>query len=268
MTTPRDLPPYTTAYYPKIYLKSQLCTKPQWPSKDTNLIKKVAIVTGANSGMGFESSHQLLSHNLSYLIIAAFVQRIEGQLSRLDIIIILIAGLGNLKFAVVPSTGHEEVMQVNYFSTVLLCILLLPVLKGKAATISPGRLTSYDNPKTFDWNEQYSASKLLAHMFLWKLVDYVSTDDVVVNLIDPGLVKGTDLQREASGKGASTYLDAALVKGKESHGCYIMNWQFRPFATFLYTTEGKQIIESLWSETMAELKFADGQGTLEFMRRA
>jgi hypothetical protein len=70
MTTPRDLPPYTTAYYPKIYLKSQLCTKPQWPSKDTNLIKKVAIVTGANSGMGFESSHQLLSHNLSYLIIA------------------------------------------------------------------------------------------------------------------------------------------------------------------------------------------------------
>jgi len=28
--------------------------------------------------------------------------------------------------------------------------------------------------------------------------------------------------------GSTTYIDAAVVKGKESHGCYIMDWQLRP----------------------------------------
>ncbi|KAF7587141.1 hypothetical protein BBP40_007669 [Aspergillus hancockii] len=257
MASSRDLPPFTMAYYPKLYLKSQLCTKPQWPSNGTTLIDKVAIVTGANSGLGFESSRQLLSYNPSHLVIAvcsvatgevaaatlrkeypmatievwqldmsscdsiqALVRRAESHLSRLDIVI-LNAGLANLKFNVTPSTSHEEIIQVNYLSTMLLCVLLLPVLKHKSPAGAPDRLSiinsglalnarfphrksspllsSYDNPKNFDWNEQYSASRLLAHLFMWKLVDYVSADDVVVNLVDPGFVKGTDLQREASG---------------------------------------------------------------------
>ncbi|KAE8379170.1 hypothetical protein BDV26DRAFT_291486 [Aspergillus bertholletiae] len=343
MTASRDLPPFSTPFYPKIHLKSQLCAKPQWPPKDTSLIDQVAIVTGANTGLGLESSRQLLSYNLSHLILAvrstakgetaaatlqkeypmatievwqldmasygsvrAFVRRTESQLSRLDIVI-LNAGLGRLNFGTVPSSGHEEVIQVNYLSTVLLCILLLPVLKGKSPAGTPGRvsivssglalnaefphrsfsplLPSYDDPKNYNWNEQYSGTKLLGHMFVWKLADYVSADDVVVNLVDPGFTKGTELQREASGiqslffsfaklitartvkDGASTYVDATVVKGKESHGCFLMDWQVQPFATILYTPEGKQATERLWEETMAELKFADAQGILQSMKR-
>jgi hypothetical protein len=93
---------------------------------------------------------------------------------------------------------------------------------------------------------RYSQSKLLTHMFLWKIVDYVSADDVVVNLVDPGMTKGTDLGRNVPlvfkpiGKvfqaiaarsvdfGASTYVDAVAVKGKESHGCFMLNYEARP----------------------------------------
>ena len=83
-------------------------------------------------------------------------------------------------------------------------------------------------------------------MFLYKLMDFVSADDVVVNLVDPGFVKGTKLNREVPKiltpvvialkaviarsieYGASTYLDATIAKGKESHGCYIADWEVRP----------------------------------------
>ncbi|KAK0701120.1 hypothetical protein B0H67DRAFT_595868, partial [Lasiosphaeris hirsuta] len=48
-------------------------------------------------------------------------------------------------------------------------------------------LASFDDPRTFDRQERYQTSKLLAHMFMWNLVDYVSADDVIVNLADlPG----------------------------------------------------------------------------------
>lgn len=39
------------------------------------------------------------------------------------------------------------------------------------------------------------------------------------------------------------------------------------FVDLMYTPEGKQIIERLWQETLAELGFAGVQGILEGMKR-
>lgn len=39
------------------------------------------------------------------------------------------------------------------------------------------------------------------------------------------------------------------------------------FADMLYTPEGKQVTEKLWSETIAELSFADVQGTLNSIKK-
>ncbi|OGM47779.1 hypothetical protein ABOM_003238 [Aspergillus bombycis] len=298
MTASRDLPPYTTSYYPNIYLKSQLCTKSQWPPKGTTLIDQVAIVTGANTGLGLESARQLLSYNLSHLIIAvrsaakgetaastlrkeypmasievwqldmssydsvrAFVRRTESQLSRLDIAI-LNAGLGKMHFGVVPSTGHEEVIQK---------VLSTPTLLRRPEDVRLDR--AIQRIQTTRAHVHVEARRLRA------------AEDVVVNLVDPGFTKGTQLHREVSSvismviylakaatartvqDGASTYVDATVVKGKEAHGCFLMDWQIRPFATVLYTPEGKQAIERLWHETMTELAFADVQGILRSMKQ-
>ncbi|PYI01172.1 short-chain dehydrogenase/reductase family protein [Aspergillus sclerotiicarbonarius CBS 121057] len=315
----KDLPPLTAPFFPNVFFNNQFCAKPVWPPATTNLSDQVAIITGGNAGLGFECASQLLSLHLSHLILAvrsldkgeaaaaklralhptatievwqldmssydsiqAFAKRVENHLPRLDIAI-LNAGIMPMNFAAVPTTGHEETIQVNYLSTVLLTILLLPSLKAKSPPGVPGRLTIvnaalslipqlpsakdtpflkfYDNPDNFDSNGNYCMSKLLAHAFLYKLIDYVCADDVVVNLADPAYVKGTKLVRDAHGPakaglavfgavtgrtvkvGASTFVDAAVLKGKESHGCFLMNWKIQPFNASLYTPDGKQAIE-------------------------
>jgi NAD(P)-dependent dehydrogenase (short-subunit alcohol dehydrogenase family) len=303
MSSSKELPPSTTPFFPNQFITNQFYSKAQYVSSDTDLSGKVAIVTGANTGLGLECARQLLSYKLSQLIVAvrslrkgedaaadlrkqhpdadievwlldmssydsiqAFASQVKAKLPRLDIAI-LNAGLSNSTFRL-ASTGHEETMQVNYLSTMLLSILLLPLLKIKSPAGTPGRLTivtsmlsltakfaqkseipllkAFDDEKTFDGVDIYPTSKYLGQLFLWKLTDLVSANDVVINYVEPGFVKGTSLQREApapikfllyllkvtTGRsmklGATTYLDAAITKGKESHGCLLMNWGIAP----------------------------------------
>jgi NAD(P)-dependent dehydrogenase (short-subunit alcohol dehydrogenase family) len=289
------------------FFKSQLFHKPKLPPASTDLSSKVAVVTGGSTGLGFHCCRQLLALNLSHLIITvrslrkgeearkkllkeypnatievwelemgsyesiqAFARRI-GQLDRLDIAI-LNAGLVKAEFELNPSTGHEETIQINYLSTALLSILLIPVLKSRSPAGLPGRLTivgsgvayfaafpnrnevpllaSFDKKPKPDTNaldpERYWVSKLLGHLFMMKLASYVHVEDVIVNIVDPGLCKGSELNRESGGMvgtvmwamkllfgrtldvGASTYVDAAVVKGKESHCSYIADWKIKP----------------------------------------
>lgn len=77
-------------------------------------------------------------------------------------------------------------------------------------------------------------------------VRYLHADDVIVNIVDPGYVKGTEgvskmpkltammaksfaaLTGRTVQVGASTYVDAVAVKGKESHCCFLTSWRIHP----------------------------------------
>lgn len=210
----------------------------------------------------------------SYDSIQVFVRKCQTNLPRIDIAI-LNAGLGPMDFSIIPATGHEKTIQVNHLSTVLLTVLLLPILKSKSQGHghTPPRLTlinsvtahlckfpnrsirpllpSFDDTSITPWNpeERYAVSKLLCQLFIVKLAGSINPGDVIVNMVDPGLTKGTSLARHAKGvtavaakaffaiagrtvdRGAATYIDAVLGHGEESHGCFLMNCKIAPYVT-------------------------------------
>ncbi|KAG8164547.1 hypothetical protein KVR01_006465 [Diaporthe batatas] len=225
--------------------------KPTDLPKDVHLDDQVAVVTGANGGLGFEASRHLLRLGLSHLIMGvrskargdeaaarlrkefpsskvsvwivdmesydscrSFADQCAG-LQRLDMVI-LNSGSMITPFSTVSETGHEATMQVNYYSTALLSILLLPVVKAKkinagGKTRKPPVLAivtsdimwstklepvgpilkQFDDPKEFAQPRWYGVAKALLVPFVWKLSEEVSPDDVIVQLVNPGTTGGT-----------------------------------------------------------------------------
>lgn len=306
----KDMDGFPQNFLP-IFIRNQFLTTIELPTGATwpTAEGKTAIVTGANSGLGLDAARQLLGLGLSNLIIAvrsiekgnaalaklqpvnpeakirvwqldmesyasiqAFAKRCEQELDRIDVAI-LNAGVSLKNFSKTESTGHEKTIQVNHIGTALLAILLLPVLKSKAAAqpkgVQPPHLTvvnsamahlckvpnkdarpflpSFDDTEItpYDEQERYGVSKLLSQLFIVKLAEYVSADDVIVNMVDPGLTKGTGLF-DVPGiigiigkgamsivgrpveRGAATYVDAVLRQGKASHGSVLMNCRTAP----------------------------------------
>ncbi|KAI1822977.1 hypothetical protein F4861DRAFT_512612 [Xylaria intraflava] len=245
------------------------------------LTGQTAIVTGANSGIGLECARQLLARGLSKLIIAvrdeekgaaareklasgpngdhhaievwlldysaydsitSFVRRVSS-LENLDIVV-LNAGIYRIPHVILPGTGHEEAIQVNYLSTSLLTILLLPVLRAKRRSASkPGRLTVVsssvaawsrfklrDDARSllasldelpgagaFDHHQQYCTSKLLGQLFLVELAQRVPPSVAIINCVNPGLCYGSALARDSGG----TFMGfvAGLIFKVFGHSC-------------------------------------------------
>jgi NAD(P)-dependent dehydrogenase (short-subunit alcohol dehydrogenase family) len=261
-----DVTPEKQASFPR-FMYNQVTAKPQ-PVKDVDLSGRTALVTGANSGVGLETSRQLLELGVSKLILAvrdeakgqaaaenllaglkekdkgkdkdkpadavevwkldmssydsvmAFADRAAKTLTRLDIAV-LNAGFCPAKRIVNPSTGHDEIIQVNYLSTALLAVLLLPVAKaarphqpqptritltlsevacwarfplGKdvpilAALDKPGKLADNTNDRMF-------VSKLLGHLFVRAIAAKVDPSVAVINAASPGAIHDSQFNRE------------------------------------------------------------------------
>ncbi|KAJ5818489.1 retinol dehydrogenase 12 [Penicillium riverlandense] len=266
---------------------------------DLRVTNQTAIVTGSNVGLGLAASRQLLKLGLSHLImgvrsqakgdavasqlrkefpsstvsvwildmasygsICKFAEQC-ASLPRIDIAI-LNAGLMVPTYTTVAATGHELTMQVNYLSTALLAMLLIPT-KGPI-------LPQFDNPKAFGQFPAYANAKMLLMFFVTKLAERVKPSDVLINLVNPGMTKGTSLGHDNNviakkifgvaqyflarslDVGASVYLDAALTRGAESHGSFVSDWAIKPFPSVWYTEEGRELGARLLDETMKELK--------------
>ncbi|TVY16168.1 Short chain dehydrogenase sol3 [Lachnellula arida] len=172
-----DITPEKQASIPGYFYRQLTCTLAE--VRDVNLADQTAIVTGSNTGIGFEVARQLLDLGLSKLILAvrneekgkaamarlstgrtlkegtievwnldmdvydsivAFAERTKS-LQRLDIIVLNV-GIAPAKRVFNENTGHDELIQINYLSNALLAILLLPVVKAtRANQPKPSRIT-------------------------------------------------------------------------------------------------------------------------------
>ncbi|KAI0470037.1 NAD(P)-binding protein [Xylariaceae sp. FL0804] len=247
---------------------------PLLSQRDVDLSGKTAIVTGASGDIGLECSRQLLRLGLTKLIIAArdeskavaarnslladfgiepdraieiwsldyasyesivAVTRRAKQLTpRLDIVI-LAAGVNRAAFSLNPSTGHEEDIQTNYLSSVLLLLLFIGVFKEPASSAGPTRLepgrivlvtsdtaawakfrernnkpllASFDDKTVkYDKLERYGVSKLLGQLFLAELAKRVQPSLAIINCANPGLCS-SGLQREL---GASVTIPTRII---------------------------------------------------------
>ncbi|EGE06038.1 short-chain dehydrogenase/reductase [Trichophyton equinum CBS 127.97] len=301
------------------FYQRQLFTTPPLTSPDkVDLAGKTAIITGSNTGLGFECAQQLLDLGLSKLILAvrnetkgeeargkllsgrnadnhsiqvwkldllcygsivSFVERTKG-LERLDFFVNN-AAFTRLSFAINEKTGHEGIIQVNYFSLALLTILILPVLRDKNSAQQPGRLVNVSSD-TASWATIVTQHpSYLRQLFLAQLARRVPPSIAVINTPNPGLCQ-TSLTRDFKGSlqgilfgifrlifartaaiGARSITDAVVNHGSESHGQYLEDGTVQPMAPFVYTDKGEEVAELLWEETMTELSFANVSEILE-----
>ncbi|KAL8636359.1 MAG: hypothetical protein Q9228_006238 [Teloschistes exilis] len=302
---------------------------------------RTGIVTGSNIGLGLEASRQLLSLRISRLILAvrdlskgekarrelaraapwaiievwqldlssyasvqAFARRCD-TLPKVDLAI-LNAGILKVEMQINQSTGHEEVLQVNYLSTALLAILLLPILAKSSEKSKAGRLTivgsetaewakfqertskpilaAFNEPRYFDLQDRYYTSKLLEEFFVTSLCRTVPRSKVVVNIVNPGFCYGSGLHTEVTGAlgvvfgiykriigrstavGARTLVNAAVVQGEQSHGRYLSDCAMAPFAPMVEEKSEGAVAKTLWSEMMAEFSFTDAERIVERMK--
>ena len=262
-----------------------------------NLSDRTGIVTGANSGIGYEAAKKLLGLGLSHIVlgvrtlvkgkvaaeklrsvapdakidvwpldmtsyksIQAFVERCDTELKHIDFVI-LNAGGGTNSFEIVKETGHESIMQTNFYGPVFLTVLMLPVLRGRSSTETPPKITyissfgetlaqlpygvassylsQFDDPEAMPWaaDNRYYVSKLFSTIFLSRLAEEISSEHVIINMIELCFVKGGNSAENLRGMlryglktawflfgrtledAARIYVDAVIVKGRESHGC-------------------------------------------------
>ncbi|KAI8227014.1 Short-chain dehydrogenase/reductase tropG [Colletotrichum sp. SAR 10_96] len=262
------------------------------PPNDLSLSGQTAIITGSNAGIGLTCAEMLLEHKLSHLIMAVRSQKKgEEAASKLR----QTHPSANIEVWPLDMMSYDSIQQfVDRF-------LKAKKVDGKARTLSIVNsgtslmanfkeadkvplLPAFDDEKTFNNLERYPNSKILGQCFMIKIAEYVRKEDVVVNLVDPGLTKGTNLHTNLSGilkafmgaaksltgrsleKAASTYVNAAVVRGEETHGSFLMDWEISPFASMLYEQKGKAATERLWEETMEELEFAGVRSILRSMQ--
>ncbi|KAK8101792.1 short-chain dehydrogenase [Apiospora kogelbergensis] len=292
--------------------------KPVKPG-EVDLTGKTALVTGCNGGVGLECCRQLRALGLSRLILAVrdtdkgqravddlakaphphstmevwkldmssyesiglLVERAKS-LDRIDIVV-LNAAITRLNWTCNQATGHEENIQVNYLSTMLLTTQLLPVLKSKIPVqAGPSRLVivtsdaaawttfpeqdedpllpALDKPGKIDMTNRHFTSKLMQLFFLQELANRVPPTTAIITATTPGLVHSTMSTRDLQGTVAGFFSRIALRLigySPEVGARQLVDASAETPSPIVYQPKGKLISERLWRETMLELSFAN-----------
>ncbi|KAJ8116058.1 hypothetical protein OPT61_g2436 [Boeremia exigua] len=230
---------------------------------------------------------------LSYDSVVAFAERAQA-LEHLDIAI-LNAGLCRSSYRTARH-GWEEDLQVNTLSSVLLGVLLLPKLKhskyftGKTPVLEfvssglhqsaivptevrqqPSILEHFNDPRNFKEMMQYKYSKVFLMYATNKLASEISSADVIITSICPGVVK-TGLARDhdfpglyllvavfiflfmqSPSQGANTIL-SGTTQGESVHGRFWKNDKIQPVPPAVAGLEMKELGLRIWEEIVETLK--------------
>ncbi|KAJ5154225.1 Short-chain dehydrogenase/reductase SDR [Penicillium coprophilum] len=290
MGTKFDVTPEKQASVPRFFY-NQLTVKPV-TVQGVSLVGKTALVTGSNSGVGFETSRQLLDLGLSKLILAVRSEE-RGQTAKKKL-----SADRNLSD---DSIEVWNLDQSDYGSVVAFAerTKSLPVKEKRAAQGGPSRITivssevsawtAFKEKESFpllasldqknakvDLLDRMMVSKLLGQFFLSYLASIVPPSVVIINAASPGSVHDSDFNREhdktfsgaiakvvmrrlanTAAVGARMITDAAVNHGQETHGEFLSFQKIVPLAPIIYTAEGKKISEQLWKETKEELAIAN-----------
>jgi NAD(P)-dependent dehydrogenase (short-subunit alcohol dehydrogenase family) len=205
-----------------------------------------------------------------YASVSKFTDKVKIEVPVVDILI-LNAGLGYLAKFEASKTGHERTVQINYLSNVLLILELLPHLKDSSKkTGTPSRITwvgsrshyettlqkkpikddesilgTFDNSKKYDRLKRYPDSKLLCASFFYDLASRVPKEEVLINMMCPGMI-ATDLsdnlpfhlrmvtnllkavRARPVEQGGWMLIHSAAVIGPESHGQFVLDKDIQP----------------------------------------
>ncbi|KAF8350274.1 hypothetical protein F5887DRAFT_944569 [Amanita rubescens] len=291
----------------------------QWaptpPVVTADLAEKTVVVTGANTGLGFEASKHFARMNPGKLILAcrsqgkgedaltrlraetgydraelwlidqanflsvkAFVDKFEKQGGRLDYLI-LNAGIAVASYNATEN-GWESSLQVNYLSTALLALLLLPhmVETARNYSVTPRMVvvsSAAHYSTTFDQqvrdsheplkilgrrcDNRYHDTKLLDLLFVRALADRIRNMPVIVNAVDPGNINGIvvlffylmDLILAISTEKSSRQLVfAALgaVNEEKLRGAYLHYSRIGEPSDFVLSEQGNAVQEKIWRQ--------------------
>ncbi|XP_063839349.1 retinol dehydrogenase 13-like [Ostrinia nubilalis] len=222
----------------------------------------------------------------SFTSIRRFVADILETEDRLDLLINN-AGVG-VPDDFLTADGLPFIIQVNYFGTFLLTVLLLPLLKKTGAPSEPSRIVNtasilhkfgkvdFEKWHKIDNNyskmRKYGTSKLALVMFTRELSVRLKDSNVIVNVVDPGAV-GTAIFK-SSGRnwgtffafmigilfkhpweGAQTalYVSLSSTVGKMS-GKYFKNLKVALPAA---AANNEEVSKRLWDETVNLVKLKD-----------
>ncbi|XP_037299108.1 retinol dehydrogenase 13-like [Manduca sexta] len=244
--------------------------------------KKLIIRSSGNENVIFK-----LLDLSSLKSVREFAADILATEERLDILINN-AGVGTAKDCLTKD-GLNFIMQVNYFGTFLLTMLLLPLLKKTGEPSEPSRIVNTSSVlhkigkvdienlnKTNYWYkiQLYGNSKLCLVLFCVELARRLKGSYVIVNVVDPGAV-GTQIFKSTGPsfgsfltfifgvlfkhpwEGAQTALYAATsTRAGKVSGKYFMNCKLGRASS---TALDVKLAKDLWDESLKLVKISDEQ---------
>lgn len=137
-------------------------------------------------------------------------------------------------------------------------------------------------PESIDIKWRYALTKLMVHQCFHELVSQLSKSKndysgVVLNIVNPGWC-GTDLSRNkvsnigekgcfaligwTAEKGSRPYIHA-LAAGKESHGKYMSECQYKPESQYVQSQRGQAIQKKMWRDLFNRIERISPQLVLQ-----